>query len=253
MILVCEVIAVSSLEYLIEERIVRYKEEYKFEPFLKEVSREMIRKSIEHTLLKPTATVEDIVALCEQAKEYKFCGVCVNPSFAETSLQLLKGSGVKVISVVGFPLGTNTQLSKAQEASELIRIGVDEIDMVIHVGMLKSHEWSYVYEDIRGVVEACKGKPVKVIIETCYLTNEEKIAACVISELAGASFVKTSTGFGPAGATVEDVNLMKWSAPKLSVKASGGIRSYNQAIDLIKAGATRIGTSSGTKIISEEV
>ncbi|MEJ5228800.1 MAG: deoxyribose-phosphate aldolase [Pseudothermotoga sp.] len=243
----------NFIEGAIEERVVRYRNEYRFSLEDKKIDLEVVKKSIEHTLLKPTATIDEISRLCDEALEHGFYGVCVNPSFVQYAVEKLKGSQVKVVSVVGFPLGATTQYTKARECSELVKAGADEIDMVIHVGMLKSKEWTYVYEDIRSVVEASEGKTVKVIIETCYLTEEEKIAACVISELAGANFVKTSTGFGSAGATVQDVHLMKWCSEKLSVKASGGIREFNQVVELMKAGASRIGTSSSIKIITEGV
>lgn len=243
----------NNIEGAIEEKIVKYKKEYSFNLENRKIDLKQVKESIEHTLLKATATIDEILKLCDEAVEYGFYGVCVNPSFVKHAAERLRGSQVKIVSVVGFPLGATTQYIKARESTELVKMGADEIDMVIHIGMLKSKEYIYVYEDIRSVVEACEGKPVKVIIETCYLTDEEKIAACVISELAGASFVKTSTGFGSAGATVQDVHLMKWCSEKLSVKASGGIRDFNQAVELMRAGASRIGTSSSIKIISEGV
>ncbi|HOJ88159.1 MAG TPA: deoxyribose-phosphate aldolase [Pseudothermotoga sp.] len=243
----------NNIEHAIEERIVKYKTEYKFEVKDRKVTIDELRQSIEHTLLKPIATVEEISKLCDEAIKYGFYGVCVNPSFVKHAVDRLSGSKVKVVSVVGFPLGATTQFIKARETAELVQLGADEIDMVIHVGMLKSKEWTYVYEDIRSVVEAAQSKPVKVIIETCYLSDEEKIAACVLSELAGAQFVKTSTGFGTAGATTQDVHLLKWCSDKLLVKASGGIKGFSQAVELIKAGASRIGTSSSIKILSEGV
>jgi len=243
----------NCIEGAVEEKVVKYKKEYRFTLEDKKIDLELVKKSIEHTLLKSTATIDEISKLCDEALQHGFYGVCVNPSFVEYVVEKLRGSKVKVVSVVGFPLGATTQYIKARECSELVKAGVDEIDMVIHIGMLKSKEWTYVFEDIRSVVEASEGKVVKVIIETCYLTDEEKIAACVISELAGAKFVKTSTGFGSAGATVQDVHLMKWCSEKLSVKASGGIRDFNQVVELMRAGASRIGTSSSIKIITEGV
>ncbi|MFN4190672.1 MAG: deoxyribose-phosphate aldolase [Pseudothermotoga sp.] len=243
----------NNIEYAIEEKIVKYKKEYSFQIKDRVVTMDELRQSIEHTLLKPIATVEEISVLCDEALRYGFYGVCVNPSFVEHAVKRLNGSKVKVVSVVGFPLGATTQFVKAREAAHLIELGADEIDMVIHIGMLKSKEWMYVYEDISSVVEASGDRPVKVIIETCYLSEEEKIAACVLSELAKAKFVKTSTGFGTAGATPQDVHLMKWCSDKLLVKASGGVRTFSQAAELIKAGASRIGTSSSVKILSEGV
>lgn len=243
----------STLEEKIEEKIVEYQKSYKFELpkrliFLREVT-----AAIEHTLLKPTATEDDIDRLCEEAVQYGFYGVCVNPVYVKRAAEKLKNSNVKVVSVVGFPLGANTQRCKAREAEELIELGADELDMVLNISMMKSRDYKYVFEDIKSVVEASRGRPVKVIIETCYLTQEEKIAACVIAELAGAKFVKTSTGFGPSGATIEDVHLMKWCVPELGVKASGGIRSYEQAVKMLLAGASRIGTSSSISIVKEGV
>ncbi len=242
-----------NIEYKIEEKIVSYKKEYRFQISDKIVTVDELKQSIEHTLLRPTATIEEIFRLCDEAVDHGFYGVCVNPSFVKYAVDKLKNTKVKVVSVVGFPLGAVTQTVKARETAELVQLGADEIDMVIHIGMLKSKEWTYVYEDICSVVEAAEGKPVKVIIETCYLSDEEKIAACVLSELAKAKFVKTSTGFGTAGATAQDVHLMKWCSEKLQVKASGGIKSFSQAVELIKAGASRIGTSSSIKILSEGV
>lgn len=243
----------SSLEEKIEEKIVEYQKYYRFELPQKNINVQEVTSAIEHTLLKPTATEEEIDRLCDEAVEYGFYGVCVSPVYVKRAVERLKGSNVKVVSVVGFPLGTNTQYCKAREAEELAELGADELDMVLSIPMIKSKDYKYVYEDIRSVVEASQGRPVKVIIETCYLTQEEKIAACVIAKLAGAQFVKTSTGFGPAGAVVEDVHLMKWCVPELGVKASGGIRTYQQAVQMLLAGACRIGTSSGVSIVKEGV
>ncbi len=243
----------DSIEELIERKVVEYQKSYKFELPLRNFSVHDVALAIEHTLLKPTATGEEVDKLCDEAIHYGFCGVCVNPVYVKYVVNKLKNSNIKVISVVGFPLGANTQYCKAREAEELAEIGVDEIDMVINLSMLKSKDYKYVYEDIKSVVETSGGRPVKVIIETCYLTLEEKIAACVIAELAGAKFIKTSTGFGPGGAVAEDVHLIKWCVPKLGVKASGGIRSYQQAVQMLLAGASRIGTSSGVQIMKEGV
>jgi len=244
---------VSNLEYKIEEALAKYRSSYSFERSAGEVTKEQVRKSIEHTLLKPYASPADVEKLCREAMEYGFLGVCVNPSLVPVAISTLRETDVKIVTVIGFPLGCNTQKIKAQEAQEAREAGVNEIDMVIHVGMLKANEWLYVYEDIRAVVETAGDLPVKVILETCYLSNEEKIAACVIAKEAGASFVKTSTGFGTKGATVEDVHLMKWAVPDLGVKASGGIKNFGQATEMIRAGANRIGTSSGVNIVSEGV
>lgn len=231
----------------VEEKIKEYKENYK--PQFIEVSDIEVSKFIEHTNLKPTATEEDIIKLCEEAKEYNFRGVCVNPSFVPLVKDQLDGTDVKVVTVIGFPLGANATEVKAFEAKKAVEDGADEVDMVIHIGYLKTGDYDYVFEDISSVVNAAK-VPVKVIIETCYLTDEEKIAACLIAKEAGAAFVKTSTGFGTHGAKVEDVNLMRWVVGnELGVKASGGIRTYEDAINMIKAGANSLGTSSGISIV----
>lgn len=231
----------------VEEKIKEYKENYK--PQFIEVSDIEVSKFIEHTNLKPTATEEDIIKLCEEAKEYNFRGVCVNPSFVPLVKDQLDGTDVKVVTVIGFPLGANATEVKAFEAKKAVEDGADEVDMVIHIGYLKTGDYDYVFEDIFSVVNAAK-VPVKVIIETCYLTDEEKIAACLIAKEAGAAFVKTSTGFGTHGAKVEDVNLMRWVVGnELGVKASGGIRTYEDAINMIKAGANSLGTSSGISIV----
>ncbi|ONN27820.1 deoxyribose-phosphate aldolase [Thermosipho affectus] len=235
-----------NLEKLIEDKIKEFHESYKFE--LKDIKVEEVNKYIEHTNLKATTTEEEIKKLCDEAKEYNFRGVCVNPSFVPLVSAQLKGTDVKVVTVVGFPLGATSIKSKAYEAKIAAEEGADEIDMVLHIGYLKSRNYEYVYQDIKAVVEASK-KPVKVIIETCYLTDEEKIVACVISKEAGASFVKTSTGFGTAGAKAEDVNLMRWVVGNLGVKASGGVKTFEDAIKMIKAGANSIGTSSGVSIV----
>ncbi|MBZ4661159.1 MAG: deoxyribose-phosphate aldolase [Thermotoga sp.] len=240
------------IEYRIEEAIARYREYYEFKPTRESAGIEDVRSAIEHTNLKPFATPDDIKKLCLEARENRFYGVCVNPCYVKLAREELEGTDVKVVTVVGFPLGANETRTKAHEAIFAVESGADEIDMVINVGMLKAKEWEYVYEDIRGVVESAKGKVVKVIIETCYLDTEEKIAACVISKLAGAHFVKTSTGFGTGGATAEDVHLMKWIVgDEMGVKASGGIRTFEDAVKMIMYGADRIGTSSGVKIVQE--
>jgi deoxyribose-phosphate aldolase len=212
-----------------------------------------IPSMIDHTILKPEATRSMIEALCKEAREYNFAAVCVNPYHVRFCKELLKGSNVKVATVVGFPLGANTKELKAFETIDAINNGADEIDMVINVGALKDGELNIVKEDIRAVVEAAKDKAiVKVIIETCLLTDEEKRIACKLSMEAGAHFVKTSTGFNTGGATVSDVRLMKEVVgDKLEVKASGGVRDLNTAKEMIEAGATRLGTSSGIKIAKE--
>lgn len=185
--------------------------------------------------------------------EYQFASVCVNPTWVAHCSKTLAGTGVKVCTVVGFPLGANTSSVKAFETKDAIANGADEIDMVINVGQLKSGQYEVVKADIRAVVEASQDKLVKVIIETCLLTNDEKVKACQLAVSAGADFVKTSTGFSAAGATVEDIVLMRETVgPNIGVKAAGGARSYEDAEAFIEAGATRIGTSSGVAIVSGE-
>lgn len=213
-----------------------------------------LNKYIDHTLLKPDASQEQIETLIEEAKKYDFASVCVNPTWVSFAAQVLKGTDVKVCTVIGFPLGANTPELKAFETSDAIQNGANEIDMVINIGALKSRNFDLVERDIRAVVEAAKGTLVKVIIETCLLTDDEKVKACQIAQKAGADFVKTSTGFSTGGATVEDVALMrKTVGPDMGVKASGGARSYEDALAFIKAGATRIGASSGVAIMEGDV
>jgi deoxyribose-phosphate aldolase len=211
---------------------------------------EKISRSIDHTLLKPDATFAQIYNLVEEAKQYNFFSVCVNPSYVATCAELLKGTGVQVCTVIGFPLGANSSATKAFETSHAIKDGADEIDMVINVGALKSQKLLLVEEDIRDVVFAAEGKVVKVIIETSLLTNEEKVIACQLAEKAGAKFVKTSTGFNGGGATVEDITLMKESiSTTVAIKASGGIRDLETAKKMLAAGASRLGTSAGVSIV----
>ena len=204
---------------------------------------------IDHTVLKATATPDDVRHLCREASEHHFAAVCVNAGYTELAAKALEGSGVETCVVVGFPLGAGTSESKAAETADAVARGADEVDMVINVGMLKAGEIDYVERDIRAVVDAAGGKTVKVIIEACYLTDEEKIQACLLSKKAGAHFVKTSTGFGPSGATVEDVALMRRTVPDLKVKAAGGIRDTETALAMVKAGADRIGASASLAII----
>jgi deoxyribose-phosphate aldolase len=185
-----------------------------------------------------------------EVKEHDFFSVCVNPSMIKLSKEKLNGSNVKIATVIGFPLGATSSESKAEESKIAVQHGADELDMVINVGWLKAKQYDKVLEDIKSVVKASEDKLVKVIIETCYLDKTEKIAACVLSKMAGAEFVKTSTGFGTGGATEEDVSLMKFVVGEdMEVKASGGIRDFEKASKMIKSGATRIGASSGIKII----
>jgi len=208
---------------------------------------------IDHTLLKPDATISEINQLCEEAIQYNFASVCVNPSYVDTCFNLIKSSNVKVCTVIGFPLGATTTQSKFLEAEEAIKNGAEELDMVINVGKLKDRDYDFVFNDIKSIADLSKRHlcTSKVILETCLLTDEEKVVACLLAKEAGLNFVKTSTGFSKNGATVHDVSLMKFVVgDKLQVKASGGIRSYEDAIAMINAGATRLGASAGVKIIA---
>jgi deoxyribose-phosphate aldolase len=215
------------------------------------MEKSQIAKLIDHTLLKPDATREQIVRLAEEAKKYDFASVCVNPVWVPQVCEILKETDVKVCTVIGFPLGATTPETKAFETRNAIENGATEVDMVINIGLLKSGRYEEVEEDIRAVTKAVEGKALtKVIIETCLLTDEEKVRACEIAARAGADFVKTSTGFSTGGATVEDVALMrKTVGDDLGVKASGGVRSLEDLMKMVDAGANRIGTSSGVKIM----
>ena len=215
---------------------------------------ENIASMIDHTLLKPEATKEMIEKLCNEAKKYGFAAVCVNPYYVKMSKKFLEGSKVKVATVIGFPLGANTKEVKAFETKNAIENGADEVDMVINIGAMKNRDYDVVKKDIEAVVEAAKGRAiVKVIIETCLLTDEEKIKACELSKEAGADFVKTSTGFSTGGATVNDVKLMKETiGDSLKIKASGAIRDYETAKAMIEAGASRIGASASIKIVEKK-
>ena len=212
-----------------------------------------IAKLIDHTLLKPTATQTQIKALCDQARQYGFCSVCVNPYWVKFAKQQLQGTDVKVCTVIGFALGATTSAAKAFEAADAIKNGADELDMVINMGALKSGDTQAVLDDILAVRKATLGHTLKVIIETSQLTDEEKKIACQLATQANADFVKTSTGFNGGGATVHDVALMRNTiAPNMQVKASGGVRSLADAQAMIAAGATRIGTSGGVQILEEK-
>lgn len=207
-------------------------------------------KLIDHTLLKQDASPEQIVKLCEEAKEFDFMSVCVNPAYVPLAAKCLAGSDVKVCTVIGFPLGMNLTKTKVEEAQLCIKEGAQEIDMVINVGMLKAGHDDYVEEEIRELKAVAGGLVLKVIIETCLLTDEEKVRACEAAKRAGADFVKTSTGFSTGGATPNDVALMrKTVGPDMGVKASGGVRTHEDLLAMVEAGANRIGTSNGTKII----
>ncbi|MFA4974512.1 MAG: deoxyribose-phosphate aldolase [bacterium] len=209
-----------------------------------------IAKYIDHTLLKPEATPVEIEKLCKEAAKHGFKAVCVNPVHCAMAASLLKGVDVEVATVIGFPLGANTTVIKMTETKDALANGATEIDMVMAIGLFKGGCDALVGRDIEGVVQAAEGRPVKVILETCLLDKEEIARACLIALAAGAAFVKTSTGFGSRGASVEDVRIMKAAVDgRIGIKASGGIRTRAQAIEMIEAGATRIGTSAGVTIV----
>jgi len=214
-----------------------------------------IAQLIDHTLLKADASKAEVMKLLEEAKQFKFASVCINPTWVKTAAEFLRDTpDVKVCTVIGFPLGATTAEVKAFETKNAIANGASEVDMVINIGALKDKQYDLVEKDIKAVVDAAKGKALtKVIIETSLLTEEEKVKACELAVKAGADFVKTSTGFSTGGATVEDVALMrKTVGPEIGVKASGGVRNLEDAEAMIKAGATRIGASSGVKIVNGE-
>lgn len=214
------------------------------------MNKTQIASMIDHTLLKATATPDQVRELCQTARELSTASVCVNPCNVRLAAQLLKGSPVKVCTVVGFPLGANTPAVKAFETQDAIANGADEVDMVINIGALKARDLKLLEQDIHSVVEAAKGTLVKVIIECCYLTDEEKQLACQACVNAGADYVKTSTGFGTGGATVSDVRLMKAAIPEhMKVKAAGGMHSWQEALEMVEAGANRLGTSSTLVIL----
>lgn len=211
-----------------------------------------VNKLIDHTILKAFATEQEIIKLCEEAKEYDFKSVCVNPVNVALAKKLLEGSDVLVCTVVGFPLGANTKEIKALETLDAIKNGADEIDMVINIGKAKEHDFEYIEDEIKCVVTASAGKTTKVIIETCYLSDEEKVECCKAAKAAGATFVKTSTGFGTGGATASDIKLMRETVgAEMGVKASGGVRSFDDVKLMVENGATRIGASSGIQIMKD--
>lgn len=207
---------------------------------------------IDHTILKPEATEAAVQKIIDEAKEYNFFSVCINPCWVAFASEQLADTDVAVCTVIGFPLGANTPEVKAYEAADAIKNGANEVDMVINIGALKSQQYDYVRQDIQGVVDAAKGKAlVKVIIETALLTDEEKVKACELAKEAGTDFVKTSTGFSTGGAKVADIRLMRETVgPDMGVKASGGVHNAEEALAMIEAGATRIGASTGVAIVS---
>lgn len=212
-----------------------------------------LNKYIDHTNLKQDMSEQDLIKLVDEAKEYDFFSICINPCWVKQASELLAGSNTKVCSVIGFPLGANTTNIKVLEAKEAIENGASEIDMVINVSKLKDKDYEYVYNEIKKIKEAIGNNVLKVIIEACLLTNDEKTIACQIIMKAGANFVKTSTGMSTGGATVEDVKLFKEVVGDTTlIKAAGGVRTYEDAINMIEAGANRIGTSGGVKIVNGE-
>lgn len=209
-----------------------------------------INKLIDHTLLKPDASVEGIMSLCEEAKKYNFMSVCVNPCFVPVAKKLLSSSDVKVCTVIGFPLGATLPKVKVYETKEAVAEGADEIDMVINISMAKAHDYEFIAKEIGQIKLACQGRLLKVIIESCLLSDEEIVGVCKAAVKGEADFVKTSTGFSKSGASVEAVRLMrKTVGPKLGVKASGGVRSLEDLQKMVEAGASRIGTSAGVAIM----
>ena len=210
-----------------------------------------IASKIEHTNLKPEATTDDIIKLCDEAKQYNFFGVCVNSQYIKLAKEKLTDSKCKVVAVIGFPLGASMSEIKAMETTNTVEAGADEIDMVIAIGLLKSKQYDAVKEDIKKVVASAEGHPVKVIIEAVLLTEDEKRKACKLAQEAGAAFVKTSTGFSKGGATIEDVRLMrKVVGENMQIKAAGSIRDYQTAQAMIEAGANRLGCSASVTIVS---
>jgi deoxyribose-phosphate aldolase len=215
---------------------------------------ENLAKAIDHTLLKPEATSQDIDVLCQEALKHQFATVCVRPQFVLQARKLLEKSGVKTITVIDFPKGSASAQQKQAETLKALSDGAEEIDMVLNYEALKLKKYEQVLNEIIAVVQTSASVPVKVILETSELNHEEKVIACVLSRIAGAAFVKTSTGFTKSGATVDDIKLMRQTVgPKMGVKASGGVRTREDAIKMIQAGATRIGTSAGVSIVSGDV
>lgn len=247
---------ISELEKIIKNETIRVANEFTFEERQANLKPQEVAKYIDHTLLKAFSTPSDVETLCKEAKDNNFYAVCINPTYVSLSTDILADSNVKVATVIGFPLGANTMETKVYESENSIKNGADELDMVLNIGRLKAQQYDYIYDEIHAISSLAKDakKLLKVIIETCYLSEEEKIAAVVISKLAGADFVKTSTGFGTGGAKLEDVALMKFLAGnEMRVKASGGIRDLEAALKMIGCGADRIGTSSGLKIIQGSI
>ena len=217
------------------------------------MNKQQLAGMIDHTILKANASEAEVRKVCEEALEYGFASVCINPANISLASEMLKGSKVKVCTVIGFPLGANTSAVKAFETDDAIKNGAQEVDMVINIGKLKDKDYEYVKNDIKAVVDAAKGRALsKVIIETCLLTDEEKAKACELAKEAGADYVKTSTGFSTGGATPEDIKLMRETVgPEMGVKASGGVRTYEDEMAVVENGATRIGASASIAIVEK--
>lgn len=235
-----------------EEVYAQYSNETRAECPSGGISPAAVASYIDHTILAAKATQDDVRRVCDEARQYRFASVCVNPGYIRFAAGQLSGSGVTPCCVVGFPLGQSTMESKAFEARDAVRNGAREVDMVMNVGAARGGDWVLVKQDIEAVVEAVRGNAlVKVILETCLLTDEEKVKACTVAKLAGADFVKTSTGFSTGGATVDDVKLMRLAVgPNMGVKASGGIKTYQDAVAMIEAGASRLGVSSSIDVVT---
>lgn len=217
-------------------------------------TKEELARVIDHTLLNPGATFSEIRKVCEEAKKYSFASVCIPPCYTAEAKEMLRDTPVKVVTVVGFPLGTNTTAVKLVEAVEAVKNGADELDVVMNISALRTRNYAFVGMEIRNLINVTRHVIHKVIIETCYLNDDEKVKAAILAVEAGALFIKTSTGFGTRGATVEDVILLKEVvSDRAYVKASGGIKDLKTVIDMLKAGASRIGTSSGVKIMEEYI
>jgi deoxyribose-phosphate aldolase len=244
-----------TLLELVEERIdAVQKLQTTPESLTDDIPASQMAKMIDHTLLKAEATKSQVIALCQQAIEYHFAAVCIHPSYVPLCHDMLRATDVEVCSVIGFPLGATLTEVKTYEAEKTIAAGATEIDMVLHVGALQDRDYEWVHDDIAAVAQVCHANDamLKVIIENALLTDEGRIAACYLAQRAGADFVKTSTGFASSGAKAKDVALMRQTVgPGMGIKAAGGIRSYADAIDMIRAGATRIGASAGIKIIKQ--
>lgn len=214
------------------------------------LTKEGLARMIDQSLLRPDATEREVVEFCLEAKRYGFGAIAVNPAYLELAADLLKGSGIRLVASISFPLGACTIDVKAFETKDAVRRGADEVDMVLNIGAIKSGRYDVIEREMQALVAAAKGKTTKVILETCFLSEEEIVQTCLIAKKAGVDFVKTSTGFGPAGATVEIVRLMRQTVGSgMGVKAAGGIRTFEDAVAMIRAGADRIGTSSGVAIL----